>query len=585
MASLADLNLPSNIVYDERTKRYHDMLQNYRMVSGARVAAMGTPQRADRPDQYVTRQEFLNLRADLFRFVSHTTELTREALQALFEMQRAQLRDTERLRDYELDNRENAAEGRSSLLGRLASGGMERVGNVVRARPGLSLAAILGGSILGFAAIPNESVARFGAAVDEIIGAISNITNILGQIAAAAAGLTVAEIARRALQRPNIRPPAGQPNRPTPGGQPRPSIPGGQPNRPTPGSGGQPNRPTPSGQPRSSGLRNMFRTAGEALLNPRRRIPGLNLLDPTSLEAGAEYEREQLRLARRTPTEERTEMEQQLGEAGNQRPPQARTAEQRLRDRAANTPPGSPERRALARSEAQNMIRTAEQENRLTPQQAQALTFEMGSGGRYQNQHEEITRILRQGGSLEISPDVARRLNLPQQIVNTEAGEVRLPAGAIQVLPPVNILNRNQLQSTPQPRQQAQNMIRIAQQENRLTPQQAQAITIEMRSGGRYQNRHEEVATTLRQGGSLEISPEVARRLNLPQQIVSTEIGEARLPPGAIQVLPPINIPNRNQSQPAPQPRQQAQTPVTGLQIRNPEHAMLEALTQHMLPS
>lgn len=481
MASLADLNLPSNIVYDERTKRYHDMLQNYRMVSGARVAAMGTPQRADRPDQYVTRQEFLNLRADLFRFVSHTTELTREALQALFEMQRAQLRDTERLRDYELDNRENDAEGRSSLLGRLvrgsgrlAAGAMERVGNVVRARPGLSLATILGASILGFAAIPNESIARFGNAVDEIISTIGNITNILGQIAVAAGLITAAELARRALQRPNIRPPAGgQPNRPapTPGGQPRPSIPGGQ-----------PNRPAPAGGPRPSGLRNMLRTAGRALVNPRGRIPGLNLVDPTSLEAGAEYEREQLRLARRTPAEERAEMEQQLGEAGNQRPPEARTPEQRLRDRAANTPPGSPERRALDRVEAQNMIRTARQENRLTQQQAQAITIEMGRGGRYQNRHEEVT-------------------------------------------------------------------------------------------------------TTLRQGGSLEISPEVARRLNLPRQIVSTEAGEARLPPGAIQVLPPISIPNRNQSQPAPQSRQQAQTPVTGLQIRNPEHAMLEALTQHMLPS
>jgi hypothetical protein len=480
MASLANLNLPSNVVYDERTKRYHDLLQNYRMVSGERIAAMGTPQRADRPDQYVTRQEFLNLRTDLFRFVSHTTELTREALQALFEMQRAQLRDTERLRGYELDERENSAEGRSSLLGRLvrgsgrlAAGAMERVGNVVRARPGMSLATILGASILGFAAIPNESVARFGNAVDEIISTIGNITDILGQIAVAAGLITAAELARRALQRPNIRPPAGQPNRPAPapGGQPRPSIPGGQ-----------PNRPAPSGGPRSSGLQNMLRTAGRALLNPRNRIPGLNLVDPTSLEAGAEYEREQLRLARRTPAEERAEMEQQLGEVGNQRPPEARTPEQRLRDRAANTPPGSPERRALDRVEAQNMIRTAQQENRLTQQQAQAITIEMGRGGR-------------------------------------------------------------------------------------------------------YQNRHEEVATTLRQGGSLEISPEVARRLNLPQQIVNTEAGPARLPPGAIQVLPPISIPNRNQSQPAPQSRQQAQTPVAGLQIRNPEAAMLEALTQHMLPS
>lgn len=488
MASLANLNLPNNIVYDERTKRYHDMFQNYRMVGASRVAAMGTPQRADRSDQYVTRQEFLNMRADLFRFVSHTTELTREALQALFEMQRAQLRDTERLRDYELDDAENRAEGRDSLLKRLASGAMQRAGNVVRRRPGISLAAILGGSILGFAAIPNESVQRFGETVDEAVNMISQLTDILGQIGAAAGILGAAELARRMLQR-------GQQQRP----QPRPSTspsgaPGSTSSRPAQ-STTRPSTPsTPSRTPTSSGSLPMSGAVS-------RIPPRMGQLQ--AIMAGAQIAQANQELARGNITREQYREQVSratgglmgsvlggalggaiLGPAGafvgglaglfggtniggriantlnappttpEQRNQQAATEEQQLRERAANTPPGSLERRSLARVEAQNMIRTAQQENRLTPQQAQAISIEMGRGGRYQNRHEEVTRTLRQGGNLEISPDVARRLNLPQQVVNGPSGQTQLPPGSIQVLPPISLPNRNQ--PAAQPRQQAQ---------------------------------------------------------------------------------------------------------------------------------
>jgi hypothetical protein len=510
MASLADLNLPNNIVYDERTKRYHDMLQNYRMVSGARVAAMGTPQRADRSQQYVTQQEFLNMRADLFRFVSHTTELTREALQALFEMQRAQLRDTERLRDYELNERENSTEGRESLLkrllrgsGQLASGAMERVGNVVRARPTLSLSTILGASILGFAAIPNESVESFGATIDEAISVIGQTSDILEQIATAAGLLGAAEIARRFLQRrQNNR--SQSRSSPSSLGTPRASgtsggasIPGlGSSSSGSTGSFGraaniiravpqsgriaalgaglqiaQANRDFAQGNITEEQRRQAMLSAGGGLLGgmigSRFGYVG-SMIGALAGERLGNYVGQILNRASSPPT------------TPEQRNQQAASEEQQLRERAANTPAGSLERRSLARVEAQNMIRTAQQENRLTPQQAQAISIEMNRGGRYQNRHEEVTRALREGGNLEISPDVARRLNLPQQVVNTPTGQTQLQ-------------------------------------------------------------------------------------------------------PGAIQVLPPISIPNRNQSQPAPQSRQQAQTPVAGLQIRNPEQAMMEALMQHML--
>jgi hypothetical protein len=361
----------------------------------------------------------------------------------------------------------------------------------------------LGASILGFAAIPNESVESFGATIDEAIGVIGQTSDILEQIATAAGLLGAAEIARRFLQRrQNNR--SQSRSSPSSLGTPRASgtsggasIPGlGSSSSGSTGSFGraaniiravpqsgriaalgaglqiaQANRDFAQGNITEEQRRQAMLSAGGGLLGgmigSRFGYVG-SMIGALAGERLGNYVGQILNRASSPPT------------TPEQRNQQAASEEQQLRERAANTPAGSLERRSLARVEAQNMIRTAQQENRLTPQQAQAISIEMNRGGRYQNRHEEVTRALREGGNLEISPDVARRLNLPQQVVNTPTGQTQLQ-------------------------------------------------------------------------------------------------------PGAIQVLPPISIPNRNQSQPAPQSRQQAQTPVAGLQIRNPEQAMMEALMQHML--
>lgn len=482
MASLADLNLPNNIVYDERTNRYHDLFQNYRMVGASRVAAMGTPQRADRSEQYVTRQEFFSMRTDLYRFISHTTELTREALQALFEMQRSQLRDTERLAENERYDREERTERKSSLAGRLASGAMERVGSAIRTRPGLSLMSILGAALIGFIATPNETVQRFGNTIDELVSTITNMTDILRQIAIAAGVLGGIEIARRIAQRFN-RPSTQTPSRPGPGAPtgsrpttssaPRSSVPSVSP-RPTVPSTAPSATSSPPGSP-------------SRLLNPR-------LAGPLAAAASAVQmanANQMLRQGNINQEEYRRMVGSALGglmggllgsRAGiigqvilgyagqnigqsiaeiinrSQRPPttpqerqqQAAQEEQQLRERAANTPPGSLERRSLERTEAQNMIRTAQQEQRITQTQAQAISLEMGRGGIYQNRREEVARALREGGNLEISPEVARRLNLPSQATQ--------PGGrpSITVMPPVAAPAPAQPQQQSTPRQQSQ---------------------------------------------------------------------------------------------------------------------------------
>ena len=496
MASLADLNLPNNIVYDERTKRYHDLFQNYRMVGASRVAAMGAPQRADRSEQYVTRQEFFNMRTDLYRFISHTTELTREALQALFEMQRSQLRDTERLAENERDNIEERSEKKPSLIGRLAGGAMERVGSAIRARPGLSLMSILGAALIGFIATPNETVQRFGNTIDELVSTITNMTDILRQIALAAGVLGGIELARRVAQRFN-RPSTQTPSRPGPGAPtgsrpttsstPRSSVPS-IPSTSTPPSASpsasSPQSGSPSRllNPRLTGPLAAVSTAVQmananqmlrqgninreehrrlmgsaiggllgALLGSRAGIIGQVILGQFGSNIGQEIA-EIINRSQRPPT---TPQERQQ---------QAAQEEQQLRERAANTPPGSLERRSLERVEAQNMIRTAQQEQRITQAQAQAISLEMGRGGIYQNRREEVARALREGGNLEISPEVARRLNLPSQATQ--------PGGrpSITVMPPVAVPAPAQPQQQPTPRQQPQSPVMGLQIRN---PEQA----------------------------------------------------------------------------------------------------------------
>jgi hypothetical protein len=70
----------------------------------------------------------------------------------------------------------------------------------------------------------------------------------------------------------------------------------------------------------------------------------------------------------------------------------------------------------------------------------------------------------------------------------------------------------------------------------------------------------------------------VARRLNIPVQTIQG--GQSR---PSITVMQPVTVPSQPQQPAQPTSRQQAQTPVAGLQIRNPEQAMMEALMQHML--
>lgn len=488
MASLADLNLPNNIVYDERTKRYHDLFQNYRMVGASRVAAMGTPQRADRSDQYITRQEFFGMRDDVYRLIFHVTELTREALQALFEMQRGQSRDTERLAEYERDTREERAERKPSLAGRLASGAMERVGSVVRARPGLSLASILGAALIGFVATPNETVQRFGNAIDELISTISNMTDILRQIAMAAGVLAGIEIARRVARAFN------RPSSPRSSGGGAPSRQSTSPRARPPAAPSAPSRsiPTPSAPPTGR--------PGAPSRIPGLRLPG-QLAPLTALPQIAEANR-MLSEGSITPEQHRSMVRGAIGGAvggvlggmlGGLAGPLGAAAgatagasagaaiatapsltpeqrEQRLRERAANTAPGSPERRNLERTEASNALTNALRNNRISNQEAVAISQEMRPGGIYNNRVNDVTRALREGGRLEISPEVARRVNLPAQMIQTESGMAQVGRPNVTIMPPVAVPAPAQPQQQPTPRQQSQSPVMGLQIRN---PEQA----------------------------------------------------------------------------------------------------------------
>ena len=130
-------------------------------------------------------------------------------------------------------------------------------------------------------------------------------------------------------------------------------------------------------------------------------------------------------------------------------------------------------------------------------------------------------------------------------------------------------------------REDINNQLRSAQQSGRLSRQETNALAAELSRGGRYHGREEEVRRVINEGGTIEISRNVAERTGL----VSPNLDPiSRSMGNQITVAPPISIPGNRQSQPQPTQRQ-SNPPAVGLDIRNPEQVLLEALMRQMVPS
>lgn len=230
MPSLADVvqQMGPSITYDERTRRFHDMEQNYRMVSTKGVIS-GSPARSNgnAASGYVTQDAFNSFRSEIYLYISKVASFTREALVEMQRTMAGEQRDTDSLRNEERRNAEERRERRTGALTRISSG--------VRQATGMGpLGALFTGlatSLIGVLANVDidklrETFDRIGSVFDsvrEFFNKLQEYSNIILAIGAALAAMVAANMLDR-----TPKPPRG-------GG--KPSGGGGRPAGPGPGAG------------------------------------------------------------------------------------------------------------------------------------------------------------------------------------------------------------------------------------------------------------------------------------------------------------------------------------------------------------
>jgi len=245
MPSLADVaqQMGPSITYNERTNRFHDMEQNYRMVSTRGVVA-GSPARADgrASSGYVTQESFNSFRSEIYLYISKVASFTREALVEMQKTMAGEQKDTESLRNDE----QRAAEERRERRRELVRGALTRVSSGIRRATGMGpLGVLFTGLFASLTAVLanidieklRETFNSIGAVFDtvkEFFDKLKEYSNIILAIGAALAAMVLANMLDRT---PRLRPPGGRP--PGGGGPAKPPGGGTGPAKP-PGAGSAP---------------------------------------------------------------------------------------------------------------------------------------------------------------------------------------------------------------------------------------------------------------------------------------------------------------------------------------------------------
>jgi hypothetical protein len=194
MATLSDIinKLGGGIVYDERTKRFHDLTANYKMVSSEQALRQTTPGRPSRDGmttQYVTQTSFDALRRDVYAMMSSIAQNAYIASNELRKSLEAQRKDTESLRKYENQVNEDRLEGipRPGMMERI--GGIAgAVGRGTRRAIGIAPYAIGGLGLAGLAAalaatlLNPETVRELDEAQREIQSVVSGVSRLATDI-------------------------------------------------------------------------------------------------------------------------------------------------------------------------------------------------------------------------------------------------------------------------------------------------------------------------------------------------------------------------------------------------------------------
>lgn len=238
MPSLADVvqQMGPSITYDERTKRFHDMEQNYRMVSTRGIVAGGLTRTDGRGSSgYVTQEAFNSFRSEIYLYISKVASFTREALVEMQKTMAGEQKDTEALRNDERRAAEEKRERRKELI----SGALTRASTGIRQATGMGpLGALFTGLFTGLTAVlANVNVERLretfnniGAVFDNVRSFFDKLKEYSTLIAAIGAALA-AMVAANMLNR--IMPQRGGGSAPRGGSTPPPSSGSGP--RPTTG--------------------------------------------------------------------------------------------------------------------------------------------------------------------------------------------------------------------------------------------------------------------------------------------------------------------------------------------------------------
>lgn len=224
MPSLADVvqQLGPTILYDERTRRFHDMAQNYRMVSTSGVIA-GTPARADNRgiSGYVTQDAFNAFQAEIYLYIGKVAFFTREALVEMQRTMAGEQEDTESLRNDEQKSAEERRERRRELV----RGALTNISSGTRQATGMGpLGALFTGlfaTLVGVLANTDierirETFNSIGEVFDnirEFFNKLQEYSNIILAIGAALAAMVVANMLDRTKPR---TPKPSAPSRPAP---------------------------------------------------------------------------------------------------------------------------------------------------------------------------------------------------------------------------------------------------------------------------------------------------------------------------------------------------------------------------------
>jgi len=265
MASLTDIanTLTTSIIYDERTKRFHDMAMNYRMVSSERARrelTAGVPNRIGDDRNYVTQSSFDALRRDVYAMMSSIAENSYLASNELRRMLVSQQKDTQRLLNRENRNLEDRAEGNDTRgnytrrIGNIASaigrGTRSTIRNLPNILGGLGLAGLA--TALAATQLSPELIQQIDEfprqilrIADELMLAAEITGAILGSYLAFRGFRAINRFSQRLSQR--IFPRQSSPAATRPAAPPAPSRPAPPaPSRPAPPAPSRPASPAPS---------------------------------------------------------------------------------------------------------------------------------------------------------------------------------------------------------------------------------------------------------------------------------------------------------------------------------------------------